>query len=79
MRHVSLIVAGLKAGRAEHGQDSTRQIHILTTRTDLAPSRLTDLGGVSQRWHSGSRTAALEGVLFVLRQSAPDPGVPVLA
>jgi hypothetical protein len=24
-------MAGSKAGRAEHGQDSTRQIHILTT------------------------------------------------
>ena len=35
MRQVSLIVAGNKAGRAQHGQDSTRQIHILTTRTDL--------------------------------------------
>jgi hypothetical protein len=35
MRQVSLIVAGRKAGRAEHGPDSTRQIHILTTRTDL--------------------------------------------
>jgi transposase len=34
MRQVSLLVAG-KTGRGEHGQDSTRQIHILTTRGDL--------------------------------------------
>jgi transposase len=35
MRQVSLLVANNKTGRGEHGQDSTRQIHILTTRTDL--------------------------------------------
>ena len=35
MRQVSLLVAGNKTGRGEHGQDSTRQIHILTTRGDL--------------------------------------------
>jgi transposase len=35
MRQVSLIVADNKIGRQEHGQDSTRQIHILTTRVDL--------------------------------------------
>jgi hypothetical protein len=35
MRQVSLIVANNKNGRDTHGQDSTRQIHILTTRTDL--------------------------------------------
>jgi transposase len=35
MRQVTLIVANNKTGRDEHGQDSTRQIHILTTRTDL--------------------------------------------
>jgi hypothetical protein len=35
MRQVSLLVANNKTGRSEHGQDSTRQIHILTTRTDL--------------------------------------------
>jgi hypothetical protein len=35
MRQVSLTVANNKTGRGEHGQDSTRQIHILTTRTDL--------------------------------------------
>jgi|NGEPerStandDraft_6_1074524.scaffolds.fasta_scaffold546521_1 hypothetical protein len=31
MRQVSLQVAGNKTGRGEHGQDSTRQIHILAT------------------------------------------------
>jgi hypothetical protein len=35
MRQVTLIVANNKTGRASLGQDSTRQIHILTTRTDL--------------------------------------------
>src|SRR5665647_2838829 len=35
MRQVSLTVPGTKTGRGEHGQDSTRQIHILTTRADL--------------------------------------------
>jgi hypothetical protein len=35
MRQVTLIVANNKTGRGERGQDSTRQIHILTTRTDL--------------------------------------------
>ena len=35
MRQVSLLVANNKTGRGEHGQDSTRQIHILTTRGDL--------------------------------------------
>jgi hypothetical protein len=35
MRQVTLIVANNKTGRGEHGQDSTRQIHILTTRADL--------------------------------------------
>src|ERR1035437_6652993 len=35
MRQVSLEVANTKAGRDKDGQDSTRQIHILTTRTDL--------------------------------------------
>src|SRR5674476_910428 len=34
MRQVSLTVPGTKTGRGEHGQDSTRQIHILTTRAD---------------------------------------------
>src|SRR5665647_3362954 len=35
MRQVSLLVANNKTGRQEHGQNSTRQIHILTTRADL--------------------------------------------
>jgi hypothetical protein len=35
MRQVSLAVSNNKAGREEHGQASTRQIHILTTRGDL--------------------------------------------
>jgi hypothetical protein len=35
MRQVSLTVANNKTGKQEHGQDSTRQIHILTTRADL--------------------------------------------
>src|SRR5665811_46824 len=40
MRQVSLIVANNKTGRGERGQDSTRQIHILTTRTDLSPGEV---------------------------------------
>jgi hypothetical protein len=35
MRQVSLTVANNKTGRQEHPAASTRQIHILTTRTDL--------------------------------------------
>src|ERR1035437_2979143 len=35
MRQVTLLVANNKTSRAEHGQDSTRQIHIAATRTDL--------------------------------------------
>jgi hypothetical protein len=35
MRQVSLLVAGNKTSRDRDGQDSTRQIHILTTRADL--------------------------------------------
>jgi hypothetical protein len=35
MRQVSLTVANNKTSRGEHGQDTTRQIHILTTRADL--------------------------------------------
>src|SRR5450759_4642728 len=35
MRQVSLTVPGTKTGREALGQDATRQIHILATRTDL--------------------------------------------
>jgi hypothetical protein len=35
MRQVTLLVANNKTGRGKHPEDSTRQIHILTTRTDL--------------------------------------------
>src|SRR5665811_1249511 len=35
MRQVTLLVANNKTGRGEHGQDSTRQIHIAATRADL--------------------------------------------
>jgi transposase len=35
MRQVTLLVANNKTGRQEHPAASTRQIHILTTRTDL--------------------------------------------
>src|SRR5664280_319266 len=35
MRQVSLTVPGTKTSRENDGQDATRQIHILTTRTDL--------------------------------------------
>jgi len=48
MRQVSLLVAGNKTGRGEHGQDSTRQIHILTTRTDLPAEQV--IYRMGSRW-----------------------------
>ena len=48
MRQVSLQVPGTKAGRDKHGQDCTRQIHILTTRTDLGPSEV--IYRMGSRW-----------------------------
>jgi hypothetical protein len=48
MRQVSLTVADNKTGRGEHGQDSTRQIHILTTRTDLGVEQV--IYRMGSRW-----------------------------
>jgi hypothetical protein len=48
MRQVSLEVANTKTGRDKHGQDSTRQIHILTTRTDLGPGEV--IYRMGSRW-----------------------------
>jgi transposase len=48
MRQVSLTVPGTKTGRGEHGQDSTRQIHILTTRTDLPAEQV--IYRMGSRW-----------------------------
>lgn len=48
MRQVSLQVPGTKAGRDKDGQDSTRQIHILTTRTDLSPGEV--IYRMGSRW-----------------------------
>src|SRR5664279_3235490 len=48
MRQVTLIVANNKAGRQEHGQASTRQIHILTTRGDLSPGEV--IYRMGSRW-----------------------------
>jgi hypothetical protein len=48
MRQVSLTVPGTKTGRGEHGQDSTRQIHILTTRTDLGVEQV--IYRMGSRW-----------------------------
>jgi hypothetical protein len=48
MRQVTLIVADNKTGRKEHGQASTRQIHILTTRTDLSPEQV--IYRMGSRW-----------------------------
>ena len=48
MRQVSLTVANNKTGRDKDGQDSTRQIHILTTRTDLSAEQVIDRMG--SRW-----------------------------
>jgi len=48
MRQVSLTVPGTKTGRAGHGQDATRQIHILTTRTDLGVEQV--IYRMGSRW-----------------------------
>jgi hypothetical protein len=48
MRQVSLIVANNKAGRQTRGQDSTRQIHILTTRADLGVEQV--IYRMGSRW-----------------------------
>jgi transposase-like protein len=48
MRQVTLQVPNTKAGRDTHGQDSTRQIHILTTRTDLNPGEV--IYRMGSRW-----------------------------
>jgi len=48
MRQVSLTVANTKTGRGEHSQDSTRQIHILTTRTDLSAEQV--IYRMGSRW-----------------------------
>jgi len=48
MRQVTLIVANNKTGRQEHGQASTRQIHILTTRTDLTTGEV--IYRMGSRW-----------------------------
>ena len=48
MRQVSLIVANNKTGRETRGQASTRQIHILTTRTDLAAGEV--IYRMGSRW-----------------------------
>jgi hypothetical protein len=48
MRQVSLQVPGTKTGRDKDGQDCTRQIHILTTRTDLSPGQV--IYRMGSRW-----------------------------
>ncbi len=48
MRQVSLLVANTKSGRDKDGQASTRQIHILTTRTDLAAGQV--IHRMGSRW-----------------------------
>jgi hypothetical protein len=48
MRQVSLTVPGAKTGREALGQDSTRQIHILTTRTDLPAEQV--IYRMGSRW-----------------------------
>ncbi len=48
MRQVSLQVPGTKTGRDKHGQASTRQIHILTTRTDLTSGEV--IYRMGSRW-----------------------------
>jgi len=48
MRQVTLQVANTKSGRDKDGPDSTRQIHILTTRTDLTPGEV--IYRMGSRW-----------------------------
>ena len=48
MRQVTLIVANNKTGRQEHPAASTRQIHILTTRTDLPAEQV--IYRMGSRW-----------------------------
>jgi hypothetical protein len=48
MRQVSLLVANTKTGRQTRGQDSTRQIHILTTRHDLPAEQV--IYRMGSRW-----------------------------
>jgi transposase len=48
MRQVTLEVANTKTGRVQDGQDSTRQIHILTTRTDLCAGQV--IYRMGSRW-----------------------------
>jgi hypothetical protein len=48
MRQVTLQVANTKTGRDKHGVDTTRQIHILTTRTDLSPGEV--IYRMGSRW-----------------------------
>jgi hypothetical protein len=48
MRQVSLLVANNKTGRGEHGQDSTRQIHIAATRGDLPAEQV--IYRMGSRW-----------------------------
>jgi hypothetical protein len=48
MRQVTLVVANNKTGREQHPAASTRQIHILTTRTDLPVERV--IYRMGSRW-----------------------------
>jgi len=48
MRQVTLLVANNKTGRQEDPADSTRQIHILTTRTDLGVEQV--IYRMGSRW-----------------------------
>jgi hypothetical protein len=48
MRQVSLTVPGTKTSRDTDGQDTTRQIHILTTRTDLPAEQV--IYRMGSRW-----------------------------
>ena len=48
MREVSLEVPNTKAGKDKHPQALTRQIHILTTRTDLSPGEV--IYRMGSRW-----------------------------
>jgi hypothetical protein len=59
MRQVTLIVANNRAGRETRGQDSTRQIHILTTRTDLSAEQV--IFPMGSRWRQEKTTSGTPG------------------
>jgi prepilin-type processing-associated H-X9-DG protein len=80
MRQVTLSVAKDKHGRDRHGEASTRQIHILTTRTDLAVGDVIYRMGARWRQENYFRYARMrfDPGPADLREAEADPGRQVL-